>query len=148
MWDLITVGTQWTQYIKKLLERMSIGGTAPSTGGDVLEILEVYPCRISDISLPDNDSGFVYFLVLVKDCGRTYVGQTKNILRHLKEHNKGWGAMGTAEPQYRPYAVAAYTCGMPHIDKGLQMSRAEVEEIYSRIQVTGRDQCIHMGPPR
>jgi len=25
--------------------------------------------------------------------------------------------MGTAEPQYRPYAVAAYICGMPHIDK-------------------------------
>ena len=25
--------------------------------------------------------------------------------------------MGTAEPQYGPYAVAAYICGMPHIDK-------------------------------
>jgi hypothetical protein len=25
--------------------------------------------------------------------------------------------MGTAEPQYRPYAIAAYICGMPHIDK-------------------------------
>jgi hypothetical protein len=96
---------------------MSIGGTAPSTGGDELDILEVYPYRISDISLPDDDSSFVYFLVLVKDCGRTYVGQMMNISRRLKEHNKGWGAMGTAEPQYRPYAVAAYTCRMPHIDK-------------------------------
>ncbi len=25
--------------------------------------------------------------------------------------------MGTAEPQYRPYAVAGYICRMPHIDK-------------------------------
>ncbi len=25
--------------------------------------------------------------------------------------------METAEPQYRPYVVAAYICGMPHIDK-------------------------------
>jgi hypothetical protein len=58
---------------------MSIGGTAPSTGGNVIDILEVYPYRISDISLPDDDSGFVYFLVSVKNCGRTYVGQTKNI---------------------------------------------------------------------
>jgi len=63
----------------------------------------------------------------VKDCGRTYVGQSKNISRRLKEHNKGWKAMGTAEPQYRPYTVAAYMCGMPQ----------EVEEIYFRIQVTG-----------
>ncbi len=53
----------------------------------------------------------------VKDCGRTYVGQTKNISRRLKEHNKGWGAMGSATPQYRPYAIAPYTCGMPNIDK-------------------------------
>jgi hypothetical protein len=94
---------------------MSVGGTAPSTGGNVLDISEVYPYRISDISLPDDNSGFVYFLVLVKDCGRTYVGQTKNTSQHLKEHNKGWGAMGTAGPQYRPYAVAAYISGMPHI---------------------------------
>jgi hypothetical protein len=70
-----------------------------------------------DISLPDDECGFVYFLVSVKDCGRTYVGQTKNISRCLKEHNKGWGAMGIAEPQHRQYAVAAYICGMPHIDK-------------------------------
>ena len=59
-----------------------------------------------DISLPDDECGFVYFLVSVKDCGRTYVGQTKNISRCLKEHNKGWGAMGIAEPQHRQYAVA------------------------------------------
>ncbi len=58
---------------------MSVGGTAPSTGGNVLDILEVYPYMISDISLPDNDSGFVYFLVSVKDCGKTHVGQTKKI---------------------------------------------------------------------
>ncbi len=96
---------------------MSVGETASSTSGDVLDILEVYPYRISDISLPDNHSGFVYFLVSVKDCGRTYVGQTKNISQCLKEHNKGWGAMGTAEPKYRPYAVAGYVCRMPHIDK-------------------------------
>ncbi len=32
--------------------------------------------------------------------------------------------------------------------KGVAKSRAEVEEIYSRIQVMGRDQCLHMGPSR
>jgi hypothetical protein len=25
--------------------------------------------------------------------------------------------MGTAEPQYRPYAIAGYIWGMPHMDK-------------------------------
>ncbi len=126
MWDLVTVGTQWIRYIEQLLERMSVGGTASSiTSVDVSVISEVYPYRISDISLPDDESGFVYFLVSVQNCGRTYVGQTKNISRRLKEHNNGWGAMGTAEPQHRPYAVAAYICRMPHIDK-------RVTKVWSR----------------
>jgi len=135
MCDLITVGTQWTRYIEQLLERMSIGGTASITSGDVLDMSEVYPYRISDISLPDDESGFVYFLVSVKDCGRTYVGQTKNISRRLKEHNKGWGAMGTAEPQYRPYAVAAYMCGMPHIDK---RGRESLEQRWKKFIVESK----------
>jgi hypothetical protein len=59
MWDLITFGTQWTRYIEQHLERMSVGGTASSTSGVVLDILEVYPYRISVISLPDDESGFV-----------------------------------------------------------------------------------------
>jgi len=80
----------------------------------VVMCYEVYPYRISDTSLLDDESGFVYFLVSVKDCGRPYVGQTKNISRRLKDHNKGWGAMGTAEPQYRPYAVAAYMRNATH----------------------------------
>ncbi len=62
-------------------------------------------------------------LVSVKDCSRTYVGQTENISKHLYQHNKSWGAVGTADPQYRPYAVGAYICGMGH------MNRVEREEI-------------------
>ncbi len=55
-------------------------------------------------------------LVSVKDCSRTYVGQTENLSKRLYQHNKGWGAVGTADPQNRPYAVAAYICGMGHMN--------------------------------
>jgi predicted GIY-YIG superfamily endonuclease len=77
----------------------------------------VYSYRINDISLPLDSTGFVYMLVSVKDCSRTYVGQTENISKHLYQHNKGWGAVGTADPQYRPYAVVAYICGMGHMNR-------------------------------
>ena len=77
----------------------------------------------------------MHFLVSVTDCGRTYVGQSKNISRRLKEHNKGWGAMGTAEPQYRPYAVAAYICGMPHIDK---RGRESLEQRWKKFIVESK----------
>jgi predicted GIY-YIG superfamily endonuclease len=117
MWDLITVGTKWSRYVEDLLKRVSIGGSQSTVRNGAVVTPEAYPFRISDMSLPDDDSGFVYFLVLVRDCGRTYIGQTTSISQRLKKHNSGWGAKGTAEPQYRPYAVAAYICGLSHMDK-------------------------------
>ena len=117
MWDLITVGTEWSRYVEDLLNRVSIGGSQSMVRNGAVVTPEAYPFRISDMSLPDDESGFVYFLVSVRDCGRTYIGQTTSISQRLKKHNSGWGAKGTAEPQYRPYAVAAYICGLSHMDK-------------------------------
>jgi predicted GIY-YIG superfamily endonuclease len=76
--------------------------------------------------------GLTYMLVSVKDCSRTYVGQTENISKCLYQHNKGWGAVGTADPQYRPYAVAAYICGMGH------MNRVEREGIEKKWKIYNR----------
>ncbi len=49
----------------------------------VISVPSVYPYRISDFSLPSDFTGFVYMLVSVKDCSRTYVGQTENISKRL-----------------------------------------------------------------
>jgi hypothetical protein len=114
IWNLITIGMQWTAYIDQLMDRLSVNGNGgPIRAVDtVISFPSVYPYRISDISLPLDSTGFVYILVSVKDCLRTYVGLTENISKCLYQHNKGWGAVGTTDPQYRPYTVAAYICGM------------------------------------
>ncbi len=83
----------------------------------VISVSSMYPYRISEFSLPSNSTGFVYMLESVKDCSRTYVGQMENISKRVYQHNTGWGAVGTADPQYRPYAVAAYICGMGHMNR-------------------------------
>ena len=101
----------------------------------VISFPSVYPYRISDISLPSDSTGFVYMLVSVKDCSRTHVGQMENIRKWLYQHNKGWGAVGTANPQYRPYAVAAYICGMGH------MNRVEREGIEKSGRFTTVPSC-------
>lgn len=98
----------------------------------VISFPSVYPYRISDISLPSDSTGFVYMLVSVKDCSRTYVGQTENISKRLYQHNKGWGAVGTADPQYRPYAVAAYICGMGHMERVEREGIEKKWKIYNR----------------
>ena len=134
IWNLITIGTQWTAYIDQLLDRLSVNGNGgPIRDVDtVISFPSVYPYRISDISLPSDSTGFVYMLVSVKDCSRTYVGQMENISKRLYQHNKGWGAVGTADPQYRPYAVAAYICGMGH------MNRVEREGIEKKWKIYNR----------
>jgi hypothetical protein len=102
IWYLITIGTQWTAYIDQLLDRLSVngnGGPIPIRAvHTVISVPSVYPYRISDFSLSSDSTGFVYMLVPVKDCSRTYVGQTENISKHLYQHNKGWGVVGTADP--------------------------------------------------
>jgi len=45
--------------------------------------------------------------------------------------------MGTAEPQYRPYAVAAYICEMPHIDK---RGRESLEQRWKKIILESKSQ--------
>jgi hypothetical protein len=122
---------QWTAYIDQLLDRLSVNGN----GGlicavdTVISFPSVYPYRICDISLPSGSTGFVYMLVSVKECPRTYVGQTENIRKGLYQHNKGWGVVGTADPQYRPYALAAYICSMG------RMNHVEREGIETKWKV-------------
>ena len=65
----------------------------------------------------------------MKECSRTYVGQTGNISKCLYQHNRGWGAVGAADPHYRPYNVAAYIWGMGH------MNRVECEGIETKWKV-------------
>ncbi len=76
IWNLITIGMQWTASIAQLLDRLSANGNGgPICAVDtVISFPSMYPYRISDISLSSDSTGFVYILVSVKDCSRTYVG--------------------------------------------------------------------------
>jgi len=52
--------------------------------------------------------------------------------------------VGTTDPQYRPYAVAAYICGMGHMNR---VERAGIEKkwkIYNRaiMQDTAMDEMM------
>ncbi|KAL7538852.1 hypothetical protein ACHAXR_012264, partial [Thalassiosira sp. AJA248-18] len=117
MWELITLSNQWTNYIDVLLNRLSVNGAENRIEDQILPYAESFPYRTCDIQLPSDSSGYVYFLVSVRDFDRDYIGQTQNISTRFSQHNSGRGAEGTADPYYRPYCVAAYICGLSHMDK-------------------------------
>ncbi len=114
-WSLICRRNQWTDYIDTLLNRISVNGTDESDIASTFNYADNYPYRPCDITLPNDDTGYVYMLVSCRDFDRDYIGQTENISRRFDEHRSGRGSKGTANPYYHPYAVAAYICGMSHM---------------------------------
>ena len=115
MWKAITRGNQWMEYEEHLIERLSINPSTQRPNPRKIDYSSVFPFRTCDIPLPNDDTGFVYMLISVRDVSRTYVGQTKNIDRRFKEHNSGYGAEGTANTFYRPYCMGGYICGMANV---------------------------------
>ena len=118
MWSLIVRPDQWTDYTDMLLKKLTIN----SKGGKneekmIFDFTEVYPYHACDIILPTDETGFVYFLISIRDFDKDYIGQTEQLPRQLQQHNSGYGSISTADPYYRPYAIAAYITGLYGMNK-------------------------------
>jgi predicted GIY-YIG superfamily endonuclease len=116
--SILTKKTQWCDYIEHVLELVTVN----SSSNNILQRhqirnqrhlmnQEAFPFRICDIPLPQCRTGFVYFLISVKQKSYTYIGTTKCIRKRIQQHNNGYGAHGTAPLYLRPFAVMAYICG-------------------------------------
>ena len=57
------------------------------------------------------------FLISIRDFDKDYIGQTEQLPRQLQQHNSGYGSTSTADPHYRPYAIAAYITGLHGMNK-------------------------------
>lgn len=138
IWSLITQQNQWTNFIEDLLERLSVNGAPSDELSNIFRYSDNYPYRVSDIQLPTDSSGFVYLLASVKDFDRTYTGETTNLPRRLYQHNSGYGSKGTrTSPLHRPYFVAAYICGLSHLNKGERMSLEGKWKLKNRNSING-----------
>ena len=52
---------------------------------------ELYPFDFHHVELPQYHTGFVYFLVSLIDNRKIYIGETKDIITRLNQHNSGNG---------------------------------------------------------
>ena len=105
--DLLCSRSQYSEYIFHLLQQFA----GSSSNNVPLVDMTLHPFHIMDVELPQDNSGFVYILVSVKDRKTTYIGQTKNLVRRLKQHNSGFGSSSTADEFLRPWALLAYVAG-------------------------------------
>lgn len=122
MWELITIGNQWTRYTENVLKMITINGSGSATSQNIFDYPQVYPFRIQDITIPSDTLGYVYCLVSTKDRETIYIGQTKCLSQRLLKHNGGHGAKGTEDIRLRPWALAGFICGLGHMTKIERMS--------------------------
>ena len=81
---------------------------------------QTFPYRICEISLPQCQSGFVYFLISVRTLTFTYIGECKCIVKRLRNHNSGYGSNSTTPANKRPYAIFGYIAGFNDSNKSLR----------------------------
>jgi hypothetical protein len=91
--------TQWTDSMDNVLNLVAI-----NDGNDTNNIIPTdrhmnqtfFPFRICDVSLPQCNTGFVYFLISIQRQNFTYIGDTSNCIRtRLNQHNRDHGSLST-----------------------------------------------------
>ena len=83
---------------------------------------DTFPWRISDQWIPTSNSGFMYLLISTPQPKQMCVGPTENLAVRMTQHNRGYGAEGTACPDYLHWAVAAYMTNMAHLTRSERYS--------------------------
>ena len=122
MWELITIGNQWTRYTEHILNSITINNSQQNPNQTMINYPEVYPFRICDSNVPTDTTGFIYCLVSMRHTDKIYIGETKCLAQRLAQHNSCNGARGTADVRYIPWGVAAYICGLSHMTTIERMS--------------------------
>ena len=91
---------QWSDYIEHVLSIVTINDNSNAPANFHTMNQNDYPFCICDISLPNPQSGFIYFLISVRDKSFTYIGSTICLLERLPQHNSGYGAFKTCPNFY------------------------------------------------
>ena len=143
IWELITIANQWTLYTSKILSMISLNSTSIQEQNN-FDLTESYPFCLNDGSvLPTDNTGYVYCLVSKQHRDHIYIGQTKCLSQRLMQHNSGSGSLSTENIKYRPWAVAAYICGLGHMSKIERMSLESRWKVHvQNLRVSGHHESI------
>ena len=136
---LIKMKNQWTDYMEEVLRLTTVNHTGNEHPRRSFQPSETFPFELSSVSLPNDSTGFVYFLISLKDPNFTYIGETRNIAHRLRQHNSGYGCSATSSSTRRPFAVFAYICGF----NGDKRRQQFVEQKWKETRDNLRSNNIH-----
>ena len=143
--QILRVRTQWTDHMERILRVVTINEVENEEGIDSIDENERnmeysnYPYRITDISLPNDTSGYVYMLISLRCNDFVYIGKTKDLNQRLRAHQSGNGSYTTQPEHLRPYCYFAYICGFD----GNEATMFYIERQWKEIVVRMKTQGIH-----
>ena len=118
MWELITLGNQWTSFLEEVLRMITINDLNDRDDQNEFDYPTVYPFRLNDgVQLPTDTTGFIYCLVSRRYTEEIYIGETKCLCQQYLQHDQGTGSFSTENVRLRPRAVVAYICGLNGMSK-------------------------------
>ena len=123
-----------------ILSAISVNGSDNALEERTFDYPRAYPFRKRDADLPTDTTGYVYCLYSRPKPHLMYIGQTGYLAQSFEQNHSGSGLAGTQNPSNRPWALAAYICGMAHMTTRGRMSleRSWKEEVRS-MQQRGMD---------
>ena len=131
--ELLLKKTQYDSFMEHVLGVLCQGRNEPFNPVDADIMLPYSPVAMQ---LPENNNGYCYMLLSCKDKKTTYIGQTSNLSRRLREHNSGLGGKQTAPVHLRPWTVVAYVTGF---GQGNAEGRLGFESRWRRARDVRRD---------
>ena len=137
MWELITLGTQWTAFSERILSMITVNSDNDMDNHE-FDYPTVYPFRLNDgVQLPTDTTGFIYCLVSRRYTEEIYIGETECLSQRYIQHNQGTGSISTENIRLRPWAVAAFICGLIGMSRRDRMSlenrwKLKVQELKRR----------------
>lgn len=149
VWKLLLKKSQWTDYIETILSNLTVNSKERHNFiGQNFQMAEKYPYRTCDIPIPNDSTGFVYYIVSAAnvDYKYGYIGETNNLAVRFYQHNTGNGSKGTRDAALRPYALAGYICGLGHMDDAARMSLEHRWKVLCRHRrVTKLEDVLEIG---
>ena len=154
LWQLITTQNQYTDMMENILQMVTINpdpveggnGNALAPQQNVLHYADHFPFQLSSGCYPSDSSGAIYLLLSLRDPRYSYIGETECLNQRLRRHNTGHGAIGTADPSLRPFAIGAYITGLAHKDRTARMSlEGQWQQYRSQLTDDSLENIIRQG---
>lgn len=144
---LLTVKTQWTEYIEEVLRIITINliyqNNILNRSQPIFTSAE-FPYRRQDMTLPQCNTGYVYMIIPLRNFGICYIGKTISIRDRLTNHNSLAGGSATTIPNHlKPYILFAYVCGFNGNNEKMFYVERRWKEERQKLVRNGNNSFVH-----